>query len=153
MKTISRKTYIKYLDALWSACIHIRDNGICQYSKLVQHKIKKGAEAHHIFSRTSLNTRWNLKNGILLRAMHNYSKAHISPEDFRQFLITKWFKSESEYKNLHIASCLIWKQDLALWELYLLKELGKLIDKDLLNKWHGMSISAKIKELKKNIEK
>lgn len=143
-----RKNYIRYLDKLWSTTIFIRDDGICQYNKLAKGIRKEGREAHHLFSRKNVNTRWNLDNGILLAGAHHYSKAHLSPEDFRQFLIEKWFKSEEKYKNLHIASCLVFKQDMGLWEFYLLKELSKLLKRDVFNEFIGLSLAAKIKKLK-----
>lgn len=147
MKQINRKQYCRLLDEYWRTCIFIRDNGVCQWNKL-NHLKKEGKEAHHIFSRKNLNTRWNLENGILLRGAHNYSKAHTSPEDFRTFLIEKWFKSEDKYRNLYIASALPFKGDLAVWELYLLKELGKLLKKDMLYEFYGLPINNKINKLK-----
>lgn len=148
MKQINRKQYIKLLDEYWRTCIFIRDNGVCQWNKLNNHLKKEGKEAHHIFSRKDLNTRWNLENGILLRGAHNYSKAHVSPEDFRTFLIEKWFKSEDKYRNLYIASALSFKGDLAVWELYLIKELGKLLQRDMFKELLGQPMAAKIKKLK-----
>ena len=99
----NRKAWESLLDEYWKTIIHIRDKGLDQYwlSKGIK---KAGAEAHHIFSRRNRNTRWDTRNGILLQRAHHFSKAHVEPEEFRQFLIKDWFKFESSYDKLHISA-------------------------------------------------
>lgn len=146
MKQINRKQYKKYLDQFWSVVVHVRDNRKCQYRPCG----RTGDNAHHIFSKGAgaENTRWNLENGILLCRGHHKFIAHTKPEKFRQYLIETHFKSADKYEKLYIASCMVGKQDLALWELFLLKELGKLVGRDILNEFLGLPISVKIKKLK-----
>lgn len=53
------------LDKLWAKCVLARDNHTCQYCKTF------GNNPHHIFTRSRLNTRFDLENGITLCALHH----------------------------------------------------------------------------------
>ena len=57
-------------DLLWRDCIRLRDKGRCVYS------LKAGNQAHHIFSRGNLATRWDIRNGVLLNAGIHRFVAH-----------------------------------------------------------------------------
>jgi hypothetical protein len=141
-KSSPKKKYDKYLDDLWRTVIRLRDKGIDQYKYLTKGIRSQGFDAHHIFSRKILITRWDTRNGILLCAGHNNSDAHIHPERFRQFLIEKWFKSESEYQRMFALSQIIGtKIDRVLCELRLLQELSEFTT--LPDDWKALSDTKK----------
>ena len=106
MKTRRRKTdrqkMIKKLDDLFRQIILRRDKYLCQYALVSRGDPRVGSEVHHIFSRRHLNTRWDLVNGITLTRGHGIWRngPHSDPELFREFLITKWFRSEQKYQHL-----------------------------------------------------
>lgn len=60
-----------------------------------------GSDAHHIFTRDALSTRWNLDNGILLKAMHNVSDAHVRPEKFKRNLIELGWFTQEKFDHLY----------------------------------------------------
>lgn len=66
-KKTSRKTLKNKLDKLWSEAIRKRDKK-CQRCGTTQ-----GLQAAHIFTRSALSTRWDLRNGIgLCSGCHIY---------------------------------------------------------------------------------
>lgn len=95
------------LDELWRVCVHVRDRSTDQYTLMVEKRKCLGSDAHHIFSRKCANTRWTVKNGILLKAFHNKSDAHVLPEKFRRTLIEKGWMTQSEYDALYNISTTI----------------------------------------------
>ena len=141
-----KKQYEKYLDDIWRTVIRLRDKGIDQYKLAMKKETCKGVDAHHIFTRTRKTTRWDVKNGILLSAMHNYSDAHKNPEKFRDFLRGSWFTVE-EYDSLYARSQMIaHKIDRSLIELDLLNELKKYTE--LPEDWNEFSATKKATYLK-----
>jgi hypothetical protein len=91
MKIFYRKSHFKMttkeknkLDKLWGQAIHARGNK-CELCG------REGRlEAHHIFTRSRLTTRWDLDNGILLCSYcHKFSpvcSAHKAPYEFIKWL-------------------------------------------------------------------
>lgn len=121
----TRKELEKCLDYLWALCIAIRDERLCQYSLKQSNKKQAGMEAHHIFSRSHKSTRWDLDNGILLRAMHNTSPAHKDPEKFRRFLVDK-FMAPEKYEALYHKANLTKK-----WSIHELLDLKEKLETEL----------------------
>jgi len=78
------KSQTKTLDNLWSKAVHERDKVCCICGKT------EGLNAHHIFTRRRMKTRWDLDNGILLCVgHHNRSSlisAHLAPRAFFTWL-------------------------------------------------------------------
>jgi hypothetical protein len=92
-------------DDLWSKVIRQRD-GKCAFV----HCINDSAQAHHIFGRKNLSTRWDTRNGITLCYYHHKIIAHGEPEFFRRWLIENWF-TMNEYNQLYELSRIVthWK--------------------------------------------
>jgi hypothetical protein len=140
------------LDDLWRTVIRLRDNGIDQYTLKAKGIVKQGIDAHHIITRSRKSTRWDLDNGILLSAAHQWTMAHKEPNEFKRFLESKWFDTPDAYNQLEIRSQ--WKgrkADRNLWEIYLIDRLQKYAELPM--SWMGMSQSAKfawLKELRKS---
>ncbi len=88
-KKISVKKLQKHLDSLWSEKVKQRDGFAC----VVCGK-KEYLNSHHIYSRTSFSTRWDLNNGITLCSGHHTLKsdfsAHKTPTEFVEFLIKRY---------------------------------------------------------------
>jgi hypothetical protein len=79
----SRKDLIKKLDIAWAKRIkEVSPHcGVCGKDSYLN--------AHHIFSRRYMSTRWDLKNGITLcRGCHLYF-AHQKYEEFRDIVICR----------------------------------------------------------------
>ena len=112
----------KELDKLWQQVIHSRDK-FCQ----VCHK-QEGLNAHHIFTRSRMNTRFDCDNGILLctgcHIRSSLLSAHKAPLAFFRWLE---FKKGKEFVDaLEIRSQMIAKNlDFKLLQLYLTNELKK----------------------------
>jgi len=128
------KVWEDLLDDLWRTIIYLRHKGICAYTQ------QKGKDAHHIVTRKCKNTRWDTRNGILLRAMHNMSDAHLKPEKFRRFLLDQHF-TQKEYDLLQARSEMRWDRDRSAIELYLTEEIKKLAT--LPEDWKELSLNKK----------
>jgi hypothetical protein len=89
-----RQKAITELDRLWGLKVRARDNHICQYCG------QPGNNPHHIVSRSSKNTRWDLENGITLCGGHHKFVAHQRPERFREFLIQRM--GQAKYDALQL---------------------------------------------------
>ncbi len=100
-KKSSITDYKKLCDELWRVCIHVRDKNRCQYTLLTTGQNTLGSDAHHIFTRDAFGTRWTVDNGILLKAMHNVSDAHVRPEKFKRTLIKKGWFTQEEFDHLY----------------------------------------------------
>jgi len=62
------KSVKKACDKLWSQCVRLRDPHCCKCGKMT-------TEAHHIFGRRALATRWELDNGLgLCPYCHKFDK-------------------------------------------------------------------------------
>ena len=111
-----KKTEKRKLDRLFQQAILKRDE-VCQVCGKTE-----GLNAHHIFSRSRMNTRWDLENGILLCVGHhtfsNLMSAHLAPRAFFQWLEDK--KGKKWLDNLEIRSQMIAKNlDYQLFKIYL----------------------------------
>jgi len=87
MKNIKKTTVRNRLDKLWS--LIIRSIGYCEVCTKTNREGQ--LHPHHIIGRSSLNTRWDLKNGICLCAKcHTLGKpsAHNDPIWFIEWLKT-----------------------------------------------------------------
>jgi len=93
------------LDKLWREAVRLRDKKciICQK--------QDGLDAHHIFSRNRMNTRWDLDNGILLCSSHHTLNssfsAHKTPRSFFRWLEEK--RGEKFVDDLEVRSQMIAK--------------------------------------------
>lgn len=111
---------IAYLDGLWRDIIRERDNFKCQ---ICGSKIR--IQAHHIFTRSAKNTRFDIDNGVLLCGGHHKFLAHQKPEDFRDWVIA-WMGPE-EYNALRVRSKMPHRgMDLNLLGIFLEQALTKL---------------------------
>lgn len=119
-KKQSRKYY--KLDALWSELVRLKSNDRCEYCG----KLK--GQAHHIFGRRKLSTRWNESNGICLCPLHHslgsQFSAHQTPTEFTLWVIKK--RGQDWYDRLLLQSNTIGKPDLDLMELYLKRKIDRL---------------------------
>jgi len=117
-----RKKAIKRLDKVWGQIIHLRDKQ-CQICGKIE-----GTNAHHICTKSRMNTRFDLENGILLCCYHHtLSKdmsAHKAHRNFDIWLINKkgkkWLDT-LEHRSQIDAHGL----DLKLIEIYLKLEYDK----------------------------
>lgn len=112
----------KRLDKLWQRAITARDR-YCQICGKTE-----GLNAHHIYSRSRLNTRYDCENGILLcPGCHCFSSllsAHKAPRAFLRWLENR--KGKKWLDMLEIRSQIIAKGlDYAALEIYLQKEIDK----------------------------
>jgi hypothetical protein len=89
-KQIKKKAQIKKRskkaqDIAWSKEVKVRDGYRCVYCGSTEY-----LNAHHIFSRNNLTTRFDLDNGITLCAKHhtfsNEFSAHKTPTEFTYWL-------------------------------------------------------------------
>lgn len=87
----------KKLDNLWTANIKNKDGNKCIYCGNTQR-----LNAHHIYSRKNLSTRWDLTNGVCLCYNHHNESsdfsAHKTPLEFSEFL--KGYLGESYLDEL-----------------------------------------------------
>lgn len=110
------------LDTLWSKAIHERDK-CCRHCRKTN-----SLNAHHIFTRSRFNTRWNLENGILLcSGCHKLSSvfsAHGTPRKFFAWLET--IHNKEWLDNLERTSDMVAKGiDKKMYKVYLINELKK----------------------------
>ena len=75
--------------ALWQEIVKRRAGYKCEYCGRVNR-----LQAHHIFSKTNLGTRWDIENGVCLCSGHHNYYAHKEPESFRRWLLKKRFTEE-----------------------------------------------------------
>ena len=116
------KSQKKNLDKLFQIAINNRDNE-CKKCKKQQ-----ALNAHHLFSRARMNTRWDLDNGILLCAgCHVFSSlfsAHKTPRAFFRWI--EEYKGKKWLDDLENRSQLTAKNlDYNLIRLYLEQEIKK----------------------------
>lgn len=91
-----RKKLIEKCDAVWRWIVKERGQGRCQYNGCSNH----GEEAHHIFSRRNMSTRFDPDNGILLcPECHRW--AHANPETFNAVM---WLDMGFIFDGLHVKS-------------------------------------------------
>jgi len=143
----------KHLDDLWRTIIKLRDKGVCQYSLKAKGVFRDGVDAHHIISRTKWGTRWDTRNGILLHAYHNRGVAHKYPEQFRNFILEKWFGSQVEYDSLVARAWMVGRTvDRQLVRLLLMKEISEYVSLD--DNWENLSYNrqaAALREIRKEV--
>jgi hypothetical protein len=84
--TKARGITTKKLDILWSKLVRQRDKK-CMYCQSTEY-----LNAHHIFSRSNLSTRWDLANGICLcSGCHTFSSKFSAHKTGTEF--TYWLES------------------------------------------------------------
>jgi hypothetical protein len=110
-------------DKLWSKVILARDKHKCQYCG------REGNNPHHIYTRSRLNTRFDLDNGICLCALHHTLSstfsAHTASKNWWPWLDQK--KGKQWVDNLEHRSQMDGHGiDLKLIKLFLLQEFKKL---------------------------
>ncbi len=110
------------LDKLWSKCVRYRDKNKCQLCG------REGNNPHHIFTRSRLNTRFDLDNGITLccgcHTLNPNLSAHKAPRNWWIWLESKKGKqwvNELEFRSQMDGHGL----DLNLVKIYLEQELKK----------------------------
>jgi hypothetical protein len=79
-KPNGRKNLMKQADDLWRDCVKLRDLGCSIKSGFPHREPNKDdfskLNAHHIFTRSNLATRWNLDNGVTLTSGEHIFWAH-----------------------------------------------------------------------------
>lgn len=83
------------LIALWQEIIKRRAKYFCEYCRRTNR-----LQAHHIFSKTNVGTRWDPSNGVCLCSGHHIYFAHKEPETFRRWLIERM--GEPAYNILYM---------------------------------------------------
>ena len=99
-KKTSRKILKKQLDKLWAEVVKQRANNICEYKDC---KKTTYLNSHHIFSRSNLSVRWDIKNGVCLCSGHHTltnDSAHKNPVEFVEWLKQK--RGEKWYNELRL---------------------------------------------------
>ena len=95
-----KKSLIKLLDLKWAE--KIKEDGFCKYCGKTSH-----LNAHHVFSRSSRSTRWDLENGICqCSGCHTLSSkfsAHLTGTEFTLWIIDlrgwEWYADLRERWN------------------------------------------------------
>lgn len=125
MREPSKKTLRLKCDKLWRDCVKMRDGYTCQYCLKKYPEKSQGLHAHHIFTRTKMNIRHSLINGVsLCYGHHSYAQSH--PHDFKDWLIKK--KGEKWWWDLRLQGNIPNKlrKDYKLILLYLEEKLKEL---------------------------
>lgn len=111
-------------DQLWRDIVRIKAGSKCEYCGK-----QSSLNSHHIFSRSRLNLRWDVDNGVCLCVTHhvfgNFS-AHKSPIDFVEWLREK--RGEEWYERLRKKSREIIKADNN-YKLVIIEELKSKIER------------------------
>ena len=120
MSNNSNKRIKRHLDKLWQQAIRNRD----QYCQVCGNT--EGLNGHHIFSRSRMNTRWDIENGILLcTGCHTFSSLMSAHKASRAFF--EWLertKGKTWVDNLEARSQMICKGiDYMAIEIYLNEEI------------------------------
>ena len=110
-----RASLRKALDIEMSKQVRKRDNHRCRRCG------KETVYHHHIFTKTRLTTRWDMKNGVSL-CFFCHRWAHSAAEEFRQWVLS-WM-SQTEYDKLYLRSQMRggYKEIDLMWLLKRLKE-------------------------------
>ena len=116
MKLLKNKKLKKECDIFWRDCIRERDKYKCAYCGKEYPRKSRGLQAHHIFTRTRMNTRYSMANGLSLCYGH-HSYAHSHPHDFKDWLIKE--KGEKWWNELRVQANCVCKPDYKLIKLYL----------------------------------
>ena len=120
-KKNTRAQVIKECDRLWSLAVRQRD-GKCLYPGCN----KDNLQAHHIFSRRNMSTRFDIENGACICMGHHLYGAHQNYEEFRDMVIEEIGKKG--FERLKAKANLTQKWSLP--ELIEIKhQLNRLIDK------------------------
>lgn len=114
-----KKAVIKRLDILWSKYVKLR-MPVC----IVPNCNKPSKNAHHIFTRSIISTRWYLGNGVGLCLGHHIFLAHKKPEQFRDIIMA--YMGEESFKKLKFYATNITK-----YQVEDLLFLEKLLQKDI----------------------
>jgi len=98
-----KKKLDKQCEDLWRKIVKDNWDYKCAYCGRQTGKL----EAHHIFTRSRDNTRWDIQNGICLCVNHHKFgndgfSAHSTPDNFKNWLIK--LKGENFYQMLRIKS-------------------------------------------------
>ena len=95
-KEKSRRSALKKaLDVEMSKQVRERDKHRCRRCG------KERVSHHHIFTKTRLTTRWDMKNGVSL-CFFDHRWAHAAAEEFREWVLT-WMP-QREYDALYLKS-------------------------------------------------
>jgi 5-methylcytosine-specific restriction endonuclease McrA len=98
-RTKSERTKrIGRIDTLWSIAVRTRDNYTCQYCGAAT----KRSEAHHIFGRTAMSTRFDLEDGVTLCWYCHHYRAPSG--QFHHWAEHEWL-GEAAYEALHERLC------------------------------------------------
>lgn len=112
LKRKKKSNQAKDLDALWSKLVKVRAGYKCEYCYRTSDEIT--LNSHHIYTRESKSTRWDLDNGICLCVSHhnfdNKISAHKAPKEFHEWLDKT--KGEEFMDALRLKSNQIFKGDL-----------------------------------------
>lgn len=93
----SKKTLKNKCDKLWSLAVRQRDNYTCQKCKAKHEINSRGLHPHHIFSRRSVSTRFDMDNGITL-CFGCHRVAHDKPHDFKDWIVS-YLSDMDRYKD------------------------------------------------------
>ena len=102
LKTVNRRPTDNQLTELWKEACHLRDGGVCRYTKEILHVSLSRNEAvlqiHHVMKKASSRLKWDLDNGIVLTKGVHFSIAHSnSPTQENQF--RQWALGRLPTKN------------------------------------------------------
>ena len=78
------KAQKKELDDLWKFVIFKKYGKKCAICGA-----KKYIQAHHFITRSNYRLRWDVRNGVPLCRGHHFFYAHVKPQDFEEWFITK----------------------------------------------------------------
>jgi len=98
MRKKSNKTYKKQCDKLWADIIKLRAKNKCEMCRRVL-----PLQAHHIFGRKAMSTRYDLENGVALCFNCHYNEAEQNSTKFGLWIIEKrgreWFDELNRRHN------------------------------------------------------
>lgn len=111
-KKPDRASLIRDCDKLWSELVRERDGGRCRFPGCGY----SPAYPHHVFSRRSLATRWEVRNGFTLCFGHHRRGHAQDPEELRDVIISQI--GQEEFDRIKFASRAITKLGVAdLWSI------------------------------------
>lgn len=123
VKKFNKTKAKKNLDSLWSQAVRIRDGRCCKCGSVTC------LNAHHIFGRRHLATRWVIDNGITLCMPCHIFWAHRDPGTFMAWWIGKYGKSE--FDRLSNMSQMIYQEKSIPWDTIAMTLNNYLISKTM----------------------